>query len=68
MGTMQASQHIVCMHQQFNNGFLISVLQFHTAEDQEQLRNAIDNYQSNLRTRANAKNLKGFVEAFLRYV
>lgn len=39
---------------------------FSNAEDKEQVRSAIENYQSNLRTHANAKNLKRFVEAFLK--
>ena len=34
--------------------------------DKEQLQSAIENYQSVLRTRVNPKNLKKFVEAFLK--
>lgn len=44
----------------------VLMLQFHKAEDKQQLKCAIDNYQSNLRTRSNPKNLKKFVEAFLK--
>jgi len=40
--------------------------EFSNAEDKEQVRSAIENYQSNLRTHTNAKNLKRFVEAFLK--
>jgi len=39
---------------------------FHSAEDEEQLKNIIENFQSNLRTKANKKNLKKFVETFLK--
>lgn len=39
---------------------------FSKAKDTEQLKAAIENYQDVLRTKANPRNLKKFVEAFLR--
>lgn len=39
---------------------------FGKAEDQQELKNAIENYQELLRTKTNPKNLKKFVETFLR--
>jgi len=42
--------------------------QFSKAKDTEQLKSAIENYQGLLRNQANPKNLKKFVEAFLRFV
>ena len=45
---------------------LSAVFQFHKAEDKDQLRNAIENYQANLRKGVNAKNLKKFCDAFLK--
>jgi len=43
-------------------------VQFSKAKDTDQLKSAIENYQGLLRNQANPKNLKKFVEAFLRYV
>lgn len=40
--------------------------EFSKAKDTEQLRSAIENYQVSLRTKTNPKNLKKFVESFLR--
>ena len=45
------------------NNFL---LQLNKAADKEQMKTVIDNYQDVLRTRTNPKNLKNFVEAFLK--
>ena len=41
-------------------------LQFHKAEDAESLKAAIELYQDTLRNRTNPKNLKLFVNAFLK--
>ena len=43
-------------------------MQFSKAKDTDQLKAAIENYQGLLRNQANPKNLKKFVEAFLRFV
>lgn len=59
-----------CPHDKFLYVSLLffALLQFGRAEDQEQLKAAIENYQDILRTKTNPKNLKKFVEAFLKWV
>jgi hypothetical protein len=48
-------------------GFMESIKdKFNKAEDKDQLKSAIENYQANLRTRTNPRNLRKFVEAFLK--
>jgi len=47
---------------------LLWCMQFSKAKDTDQLKAAIENYQGLLRNQANPKNLKKFVEAFLRFV
>ncbi|KAK2169828.1 hypothetical protein NP493_1173g00006 [Ridgeia piscesae] len=43
-----------------------SVFQLNKAKDKDQVKAAIENYQSVLRTSTNTKNLKKFVESFLK--
>ena len=43
-------------------------MQFSKARDKEELKAIVESYQEVLRTRTNAKNLKKFVEAFLKLV
>ena len=43
-------------------------MQLSKASDCDQLKSTIEKYQEDLRTTANAKNLKKFVESFLKSV
>ena len=46
----------------------LMVVQFSKAADKEELKSIVEGYQDALRNKANAKNLKKFVEAFLKWV
>jgi len=47
-----------------DNKAVISVLQFSKANNNEELKMIVENYQEVLRTKTNVKNLHMFVEAF----
>jgi protein NDRG1 len=45
---------------------LCDVCQFSKANDKEELKAIVESYQESLRNKTNPKNLKKFVEAFLK--
>lgn len=47
-------------------GLFYYVLQFEKAENKEQLEKVIESFQQSLRSKINAKNLKRFVQAFMK--
>lgn len=48
--------------------YFLIMLQFTKASDKEELKTIVESYQETLRNKANPKNLRKFVESFLKSV
>lgn len=61
-------QDIIAIGFKYTIVIIVKRVQFSKANDKEELKAIVESYQESLRNKTNPKNLKKFVEAFLKWV